>query len=277
MMVYLACPMDFSDGRAEVVDRVIQILNTADCTVFAPCRAWVNGKMEADTVNGANDFTLSNCDAVVAILYPDTNTIGVPMEIQLGLNLGLPVAVLEEGLSKSVALQKVQNRFRYDGSGLYSWLCGLKRLPRGPQVQTALVQRDPIYAEGLPLPAQSKDGDIGCDLTVSRTTVFGPGEWGPVPSDISVLAPKGSWFMIAGRSSALVKRNLHVVSSVIDGGFTGRLYCMAHNLSDKEVTIERGERIAQLLPLPLTRVVFREVDKLPATERGESGFGSTGQ
>lgn len=279
-MIYLASPIDFSPNEL-ALGQVTAALRRSGHHFFCPATAWSASIESASVVNEINDHALSRCDALLAVL--SARTVGVPMEIQAALSLGMPVGVIGDKVDISVPLKRDGIKILDFVHDVEIWAKTIT--PRNGQPQSgtpayphmALVQRDPIYAYGLELPAQKKAGDIGCDLTVSRPTDFGPKEWGPVPCDISVLAPSGFWFMIVGRSSSLVKRNLLVVPSVIDGGFTGRLYCMAHNLSNSHVTIERGERIAQLLPLPLTRVVFNEVEKLPDTERGDSGFGSTGQ
>ena len=127
-----------------------------------------------------------------------------------------------------------------------------------------------------PLPEQVKRGDIGLDLYVSDQVVVPPFEWRGIPSRVRVAAPAGIWFMIIGRSSALHRRGLMVIPSVIDSGFRGQLFAMSFNITDNPVCVEPGERLAQLIPMYHIPFRFEETDVLPGSERGESGFGSTG-
>ncbi|MEX2586538.1 MAG: dUTP diphosphatase, partial [Actinomycetota bacterium] len=62
----------------------------------------------------------------------------------------------------------------------------------------------------------------------------------------------------------------------IDSGYRGELKVIAINLGSETLAIERGDRIAQLVILPVPAVVYEEVDELPPSDRGEAGFGSTG-
>lgn len=283
-LVYLASPID-SAGQ-DLTDTRLKVrlaLIKAGVSIYDPARAWaVNSSgIDAKTVNQLNDSALTSSDGVLAALW-DVKTIGVPMEMQYAIDRNIPVGVIAHtAIRHHLALAKATRVFDDNEPGMAAaaaWCAALPSRSRPPAESRlcTLIARDPEYTKDLPLPSQAKPGDIGCDLVVSRGIVIQPRQWSPVPSDVSILAPLGFWYLIMGRSSSLVKRNLFVMPSVIDGGFTGRLYAMALNLTDEPTTIARGERIAQILPLPLTRVYFEEVPQLPSTDRGHTGFGSTG-
>lgn len=279
-VVYLAGAIDSAVVSDFATKEAVRLaLTRRGVTVFDPSTAWHNGHSDVGTaINAVNDAAINACDGVLA-LFSSSRTVGTPMEVQYALDRGIPVAILHAAADRHVALRRVPDAFFTDPQGIKQaalWAVNLPARTQPNAAVTALIERDRMYAEGLPLPAQAKAGDIGCDLTVSRNLTVEPHKWSAVPNDVSVLAPPNCWFLIMGRSSALTKRDLFVMPSVIDGGYTGRLYAMALNLSDEPCDIARGERIAQLLPLPLTRVVFSEVDKLPNTDRGQAGFGSTG-
>ena len=128
-----------------------------------------------------------------------------------------------------------------------------------------------------PLPKQAKPGDTGLDLYVSDSVTIPPREWRGIPSRVRVAPPSGIWFLIIGRSSTLHRRGLMTVPSVIDSGFRGPLFAMVYNITDNPVSIAPGERLAQLIPMPLIKFQFEETIELPESVRGKDGFGSTGQ
>src|SRR3972149_12063571 len=126
-----------------------------------------------------------------------------------------------------------------------------------------------------------KEGDCGLDLYVSQTTVIEPGTMRNVPTGVRVLLPGNEWGLMVGRSSTIRKRGLLIIPGIIDTGYRGLLYSAAWNLSPRTVTVKRGERIAQLIPLPnLTPLLKLQPvgkEEMVESERGEKGFGSTGR
>lgn len=127
-------------------------------------------------------------------------------------------------------------------------------------------------------PRRVYDGDAGFDLFCSERTNVPYGGFADVPCGVSVELPSGVWAMITGRSSTLRKRKLLVSQGIIDNEYRGPLFAGCWNLSDKSATVERGERIAQLIPFHQASadLVMKRVEELPLSERGEKGFGSTG-
>jgi len=99
-----------------------------------------------------------------------------------------------------------------------------------------------------------------------------------IPSGISIKCPDDAWVKIQPRSSTLWKRGLSVSIAVIDSGFTGKLFVLASNPNDETVRIHEFDRLAQIIIIPKYILPNNPiaVDTLPETERGITGFGSTG-
>lgn len=127
------------------------------------------------------------------------------------------------------------------------------------------------------LPDKAHADDAGFDLVCVEDCEILPGETVDVHSGIAIAMPTGWWGRIIGRSSTLRKRGLLVNEGVIDAGFRGELFTCVHNLGWDPVQIKSGERLAQLLFLPVPAIEWELVEQLPESERGSLGFGSSGQ
>lgn len=138
-----------------------------------------------------------------------------------------------------------------------------------------LLRLDPA----LPLPRQTHPGDAGVDLHARQSATLAPGERTLIPTGIAVAIPKGYVGLVCPRSGLAMRHGISVVNApgVVDSGYRGELQVIAVNLGDETVTLLRGDRIAQLVVVPLTNPSFDEVTELPASSRGEDGFGSSGR
>ena len=136
------------------------------------------------------------------------------------------------------------------------------------------------HAEGIPLPAYATDGAAGADLcaAVEAEMILGPGERAAVPTGLVLEIPAGYEGQVRPRSGLAIKAGLTIVNApgTIDRDYRGELKVLMINLGSAPVSINRGDRIAQLLVAPVTRASFIETEDLTASERGEGGFGSTG-
>lgn len=110
------------------------------------------------------------------------------------------------------------------------------------------------------------------DITIGKEP---PPSFGVVRTGVCVELPEGYWGAIVPRSSSN-KIGLIVPYSVIDNGYRGELFPMAHNLSDKTITIKKGQKIAQLVVFPMRVFELQQVVALNGSMRGAHGFGSTG-
>jgi dUTP pyrophosphatase len=132
----------------------------------------------------------------------------------------------------------------------------------------------------LPLPGYAKPGDAGLDLYAASAVRLAPGERALVPTGIAVAIPEGYAGFVLPRSGLALRHGLGIVNApgLIDAGYRGEVQVLAINHDPHVViTIERGERIAQLVLQRIETAEPVEVDELPPSERGTGGFGSTGR
>ena len=133
---------------------------------------------------------------------------------------------------------------------------------------------------GLPLPAYAHPGDAGADLRAGADVVLPPGGRATVGTGIAIAVPEGYAAFVHPRSGLASRHGITVVNApgTIDAGYRGEVRVVLLNTDPAEpFTVRRGDRIAQLVVQPVTRVRFVDVAELPATPRGEGGFGSTGR
>ena len=131
----------------------------------------------------------------------------------------------------------------------------------------------------LPLPAYAHAGDAALDLYAAAPVSLSPGDREAVPTGIAVAIPKGYAGFVQARSGRALKQGLALVNApgLIDSGYRGEIKVIVINLArTHSIRIERGEKIAQLVIQKVTPIELKEVDELPASDRGEGGFGSTG-
>jgi len=132
--------------------------------------------------------------------------------------------------------------------------------------------------EGLPVPAHAHPGDGGVDLSAREAAELEPGERAVVATGIAVAIPDGYAGLVTPRSGLAARHGISVVNGpgLVDAGYRGEIKVILVNLSDETFVIEREDRIAQLVVVPVAVQEFVVVDELPATTRGSGGFGSTG-
>ena len=132
--------------------------------------------------------------------------------------------------------------------------------------------------EDARVPDRAYDGDAGLDLAACDEVRLGPGERALVGTGLAVAIPEGYAGFVQPRSGLAARHGITVVNSpgLIDSGYRGEIKVVLLN-TDREKTFvaEPGERIAQLVVLPVPEVAVREVDELPGSERGVRGFGSS--
>lgn len=127
------------------------------------------------------------------------------------------------------------------------------------------------------IPSRANPTDAGLDLHAIGPVGILPGSRMVVKTGIAVAIPEGYVGLIWPRSGLAVKKGVNTLAGVIDSGYRGELMVAIHN-TDREVSviIEKGDRVAQLLIQPVMLVSPVEVEDLDSTERGENGFGSSG-
>ncbi|MBI4666653.1 MAG: dUTP diphosphatase [Nitrospinae bacterium] len=124
-------------------------------------------------------------------------------------------------------------------------------------------------------PEKAKPGDLGYDLFALEHVEIPHGQMKPVKTGIAVEFPEGWGGIIKDRSSMALKR-ITVSAGVIDHGYRGEIVILLTNSSGEDVTILQDQKIAQLIPCPVTNWKVEITGQLNDTHRGEGGFGSTG-
>jgi len=135
-------------------------------------------------------------------------------------------------------------------------------------------------AAPLDLPCYMSPGAAGLDLLadVDSDVSLAPGERVLVPTGIAVALPPGHEAQVRPRSGLALRHGVTVLNApgTIDADYRGEIQVLLVNLGRAPATVRRGERVAQLVVAPVTRIAWREVAVLPASSRGDGGFGSTG-
>jgi dUTP pyrophosphatase len=128
------------------------------------------------------------------------------------------------------------------------------------------------------LPQRAYADDAGLDLAACESVVLQPGERATVGTGLAVAIPPGYAGYVQPRSGLASNHGISMVNSpgLVDSGYRGELRVVLLNTDRKHAfEVEPGMRIAQLVLLPVPHVKLRVVDELPASERGERGFGSS--
>jgi dUTP pyrophosphatase len=140
----------------------------------------------------------------------------------------------------------------------------LKRLPHG---------------EGLPLPAYASEHAAGLDVVAAEDVSLAPGARHAVATGFAIAIPDGYEVQVRPRSGLALKHGITCLNTpgTIDSDYRGEVKVILANLGQETFEVRRGERIAQLVPAPVLRARFDEVERLDETRRGAGGFGSTGR
>jgi len=144
-----------------------------------------------------------------------------------------------------------------------------------PEIDVLLQLLDPAFEA----PRYAHPTDAGADLQSTESFVLGPGERRLVPTGVAVAIPEGYAAFVHPRSGLAARSGLSIVNApgTVDAGYRGEiLVCLVNTDRERAVSIERGDRIAQLVVQPVSRASFVTVAQLPDSSRGAAGHGSTG-
>ncbi len=138
-----------------------------------------------------------------------------------------------------------------------------------------------LLRDGAHMPTYGSAEAAGADLyaCLEHTVTIDPGQTVWIPTGVAMEIPKGSAGLVFARSSMGVKRDLAPANKVgvIDSDYRGEINVVLHNHGSKIQQVENGERIAQLVIVPVFTPGFCQVEELDHTDRGTGGFGSTGK
>lgn len=135
-----------------------------------------------------------------------------------------------------------------------------------------------LLDDTLPVPKPAHPGDAGVDLVARLAAKLAPGRRAAIPTGIAVAIPEGYAGLVIPRSGLAARHGISVVNGpgLIDSGYRGEIHAVLVNLGEEPFSVERGDRIAQLVVIPVVEPSFSVVDELPKSSRGTDGFGSTG-
>lgn len=133
--------------------------------------------------------------------------------------------------------------------------------------------------EDAVIPSRAKEGDAGMDLSSVENVVVPARGQALVGTGLAMQVASTCYARVAPRSGLAVKNGIYVGAGVVDSGYRGEIKVLLFNHSDKDFTINKGDRIAQIIfEMIATPQVLEEVpyEELTKTDRGDGGFGSTG-
>ena len=131
------------------------------------------------------------------------------------------------------------------------------------------------------LPKYKTEGSSGLDLMayIDSPIIIAPGTSALIPTGISLAIPNDLEIQIRPRSGLAAKSNITVLNTpgTIDSDYRGEIKIILFNHSKENFLVKNGDRIAQMILMPVLKIEFDEVNELPDTIRGSGGFGSTGK
>lgn len=284
-LVYCAQPIDqasrsMGSPGSILAARTKTAARELGIALYQPARAFHTGDGSPDSflqIDQINRAAIEACSGMVAILSYGTATLGVPAEIEQMRTLGRPVLIV---VDDRLAAKSVQVAAWADLPGVMvatedvvsdglRWLRGALDEPAGIPVRVA---------PGAVLPNRAYADDAGFDLAATEDVTIGPLESALIPTGIGMAIPPGYFGLILGRSSAWAKYRVDVKLGVIDAGWRGDLFVSVHNpWPGRTVEVSKGDRLGQVLVLPVWLGPLHQVAELPPHERGVNGFGSSGQ
>lgn len=274
-MIYLAGPIDQISTNSPV-NELRALARSIGVALFDPSRAFRHADKDPDRMHRINQAALHTCDGMLALLPKGVPTIGTPMEVQAAHNAGIPVAVISGTVSFQLAGMGVRT-WPETSEGIEQALLWLEAEAvgagtRGNGKQAMWTGHDDLE------PVRHHHGDAGFDLFVAEDSRINSRQHVDVPCGVKMQLPEGVWGLLTGRSSTMRKLGLVVTQGIIDQGYRGDLYVGVWNPNDKSVWVRRGDRIAQIIPLPVIAdsIKLKQVSQLATSERGDAGFGSTG-
>lgn len=127
-------------------------------------------------------------------------------------------------------------------------------------------------------PTYAKPGDAGADLRCTIDAVIPAGARLLLPTGVAIALPDGYVGLVHPRSGLAAKHGITVLNApgTVDAGYRGEVMVTLLNTGSEDFVISRGDRIAQLVIQQFEKANFIAVEMLPGSDRGESGFGSTG-
>jgi dUTP pyrophosphatase len=135
-----------------------------------------------------------------------------------------------------------------------------------------------VKYKGENTPTYQTAGSAVCDLVASEDVELSPGKWAAVGTGLFIEIPEGYAGYVCPRSGLALKSGVSVLNApgIIDSDYRGEVKVILVNHADLRFKVKKGDRIAQLLLVPVVQAILRGSEELSSTQRGSGGFGSTG-
>src|SRR5215211_1452437 len=135
-----------------------------------------------------------------------------------------------------------------------------------------------LHPDAVP-PARTRGGDAGYDLRATARVSIPPNDRRLVGTGVAIALPEGVAGLVTPRSGLAIEHGLTLLNApgLIDPNYRGEIKVILHNTGERRYTVEAGDRIAQLLLVPYLAPELEVVARLPASECGGNGFGSSGR
>ncbi len=124
---------------------------------------------------------------------------------------------------------------------------------------------------------KKRPGDAGLDIKSAEDCVIPARGRRLVKTSLKLAVPPGHVGLLYSRSGLATDHGIEVGAGCIDSPYRGEIGVLLHNFSDEDYPVVKGDRIAQLLTIPVNLGLYREVEDLDETDRGDWGFGSSGK
>lgn len=287
-LVYLAEPIDSirdAGAIAALRDEAIEHAQQEAMVLFMPSRAFAGtGHAAPDPSVGQICWAAFDyCVALIALWPVGVPSTGVPMEIERARARGIPCAVVRPaGIGDSWSMAELAGDGRcavvHSVAAAFQWV-SVQLLQTSGRSHRTMRVAGPGW-----VPRRAHAGDAGYDLHYHGDAALRvePGDHVYVSAGIHLQMPDGMWAMVVGRSSAY-NRGLLVNTAIIDAGYRGEIGAHVRNIGHSDQKIAVGERVAQLVPMPLLGgwpgLEVRQVamEDLGPSSRGDRGYGSTGR
>lgn len=135
---------------------------------------------------------------------------------------------------------------------------------------------DVMLEPGAKMPTKAHETDAGYDIYTPHELYVKAGESGAVHTGVHMIIPKGWCGMVMSKSGLNTKHDIKT-TGLVDADYTGEIIIKVQNHGVKDYHFHRGEKVTQIVIMPVTDTIFHEITELPDTERGSKGFGSSGR
>lgn len=135
---------------------------------------------------------------------------------------------------------------------------------------------DVVLDKGAYMPEKAHDSDAGFDLRTPKDEFLMQGSSVVIDTGVHMAIPKGYVGILKSKSGLNVKHGI-TSDGTIDAGYTGSIRVKLYNNTYESYAFEKGDKISQLVILPIPTVLMRQAEQLDSTERGDNGFGSSGR